>query len=60
MYTRELHTSYPTYVRDLHASQPMLPPKIVKNIKLQGIRWSLRDIEGFPTILPIVACPQTE
>jgi hypothetical protein len=39
---------------------PRLPPKIAKNIKLQGIQRSLRAIEGFPTILPLVAHPQTE
>jgi hypothetical protein len=32
---------------------PCLPPKVAKNIKLQGIRWSLRAIEGLLTILPL-------
>jgi len=39
---------------------PHLPPKVAKNIKLQGIQWSLWAIEGFLTILSLVACPQTE
>jgi hypothetical protein len=62
---------YPTYTRicildnprtymSCILDNPRLPPKIAKNIKLQGIRWSLWAIEGFPTILPIVAHPQTE
>jgi hypothetical protein len=37
-----------------------LPPKVAKNIKLQGIRRSLWAIEGFPSILPIVSRPQNE
>jgi hypothetical protein len=39
---------------------PRLPPKVAKNKKLQGIWWSLRAIEGFQTILSIVAHPKTE
>jgi hypothetical protein len=31
----------------MHARQPVFTSKIAKNIKLQGIRWSLRAI-GFP------------
>jgi hypothetical protein len=39
---------------------PCIPPKVAKIKKLQGIRWNLRAIGGFPTISPDIARPQTE
>jgi hypothetical protein len=41
-------------------NNPRLPPKVAKNKKLQGIRWSLWAIEGFPTNSPFVSYPQTK
>jgi hypothetical protein len=59
-HTHVLHASYPTYTHVCMLVSPCLPPKVAKNIKLHGIRWSLRAMEGFLTILPLVAHPQTE
>jgi len=60
VYICVLHASPPTYICPLHAIYLAFTSKNAKNIKLCVFRWSLWDMKGFLTILPLVSLTETK